>query len=143
MDSHEQLSLFETKKRDTSTDRKCIECGEMKPLDKFERDTRARRGRRGVCHDCRARNKSSIKLIRRTIPYPDKDYTCPICDKTLDLEGHVNGRIWHVDHCHTTGKFRGHLCPTCNSGIGHLRDDPTLVRNALKYLEDFYAKENE
>ena len=73
----------------------------------------------------------------------DKDYTCPICDKTLDPEGFRNGRIWHVDHCHTTGKFRGHLCPTCNTGIGHLRDDPTLVRNALKYLEDFYAKENE
>jgi hypothetical protein len=40
-----------------------------------------------------------------------------------------------VDHCHTTGAIRGLLCRTCNTGIGHLRDSPELLRRALDYLE--------
>lgn len=40
-----------------------------------------------------------------------------------------------IDHCHDTGEVRGPLCGRCNSGIGFLRDDPALVREALAYLE--------
>ena len=41
-----------------------------------------------------------------------------------------------VDHNHKTGKIRGLLCNNCNRGIGHLRDDPTLLREAANYLEE-------
>jgi len=40
----------------------------------------------------------------------------------------------NVDHCHKTGAVRGLLCSSCNSGIGHLQDDPHIVRQALAYL---------
>jgi hypothetical protein len=40
-----------------------------------------------------------------------------------------------LDHCHRTGKFRGWLCPKCNTGIGMLCDSVTGVRKALAYLE--------
>lgn len=37
------------------------------------------------------------------------DKKCAICRKETRL---------HVDHCHTTGKVRGMLCPSCNFIIG-------------------------
>lgn len=42
---------------------------------------------------------------------------------------------WSIDHCHKTGKVRGLLCKTCNTGIGHLKDDPNILRSAINYLE--------
>jgi hypothetical protein len=55
---------------------------------------------------------------------------CAIC--------HGNCTTWKalsVDHDHRTGKVRGLLCQTCNTGIGALDDSPDLLRRALEYLE--------
>jgi hypothetical protein len=41
----------------------------------------------------------------------------------------------HVDHDHKTGNVRGILCSPCNMGLGHLRDDPTLMRRLAYYVE--------
>ena len=54
---------------------------------------------------------------------------CPICGAQL------TGRV-HVDHCHETGRVRGVLCHQCNCGIGFLRDDSTIVAQALAYLKE-------
>ena len=42
-----------------------------------------------------------------------------------------------IDHCHTTGQFRGWLCQRCNTGLGLLQDDPELLRKATNYLEQY------
>lgn len=42
-----------------------------------------------------------------------------------------------IDHCHNTGKIRGLLCANCNAGIGFLKDDPKILREAAKYLTKF------
>ena len=39
-----------------------------------------------------------------------------------------------VDHNHTTGKVRDLLCHHCNAGIGHLRENPDILRAAIEYL---------
>ena len=54
---------------------------------------------------------------------------CAIC-KTEEPGG--NG--WHIDHNHETSYIRGILCHRCNVGIGFLRDDVQIVRNAVHYL---------
>lgn len=42
-----------------------------------------------------------------------------------------------IDHCHKTGEVRGVIHNRCNVAIGMLKDDPTLVKRALEYLEAF------
>lgn len=39
-----------------------------------------------------------------------------------------------LDHCHDTGKIRGLLCGTCNTGLGMFRDSVETVRAATDYL---------
>ena len=40
-----------------------------------------------------------------------------------------------IDHNHITGMVRGVLCHNCNKGIGFLKDNTTILNNAIKYLE--------
>src|SRR5438132_8018897 len=54
---------------------------------------------------------------------------CAICG------GPPGKRSLNVDHDHVTGKIRDLLCPTCNVGLGGLRDDPLLLRKAADYIE--------
>ena len=55
---------------------------------------------------------------------------CAICGKL------PNGRFktLHIDHDHKTGRIRGLLCYSCNSGVGNFRDDVVLLLKAAKYL---------
>lgn len=39
-----------------------------------------------------------------------------------------------VDHDHQTGRIRGLLCASCNTAIGHLREDPALLKRIIVYL---------
>lgn len=50
---------------------------------------------------------------------------CVICGTTENL---------CVDHSHRTGRVRGLLCAPCNKGLGHFRDDPTLLLRAADYV---------
>lgn len=55
-----------------------------------------------------------------------KSQACFICGK--------DGQ--HIDHCHTTGKVRGHLCASCNHGVGLFQDNPVLLVRAAEYVLD-------
>jgi hypothetical protein len=59
-----------------------------------------------------------------------RDFRCDICG-----ESEQQDRSLAVDHCHRTGKVRGLLCQACNTAIGKLRDDPSLIRRAASYVE--------
>ena len=61
----------------------------------------------------------------------DQDYKCAICGIH---EENVTKSL-AIDHDHTTGLVRGYLCNNCNRGIGLLKDDPNVLRNAIEYLE--------
>ena len=64
-----------------------------------------------------------------------QDSVCAICSGV-----NANGRRLSVDHHHTTGVVRALLCFACNVAIGHMRDDPDLLRLAAAYLTDWRAE---
>lgn len=55
---------------------------------------------------------------------------CAICGIHRD---YINEHL-SVDHCHSSGKIRGLLCKSCNSGLGFFQDDLEIMNKALKYL---------
>lgn len=57
---------------------------------------------------------------------------CPICSTVLVFGGKAGA---HVDHDHITRVIRGVLCCNCNTGLGHFKDTPDLLRAAAIYLE--------
>jgi 5-methylcytosine-specific restriction endonuclease McrA len=42
---------------------------------------------------------------------------------------------WVIDHDHQTGKVRGVLCNGCNNGLGRFKDNQTILRLAIEYLD--------
>jgi hypothetical protein len=60
---------------------------------------------------------------------------CAICGGT-SARADGDGSLV-VDHDHATGAVRALLCNLCNAGIGHLRDDPRIMRAAIEYIEKF------
>lgn len=45
------------------------------------------------------------------------------------------GRVLHVDHCHTSGLVRKLLCNSCNTGLGLFKENPEALRAAAAYVE--------
>jgi hypothetical protein len=41
-----------------------------------------------------------------------------------------------IDHCHTTGKVRGLLCSNCNTALGLIKDNATVLNNMIHYLKN-------
>ena len=69
--------------------------------------------------------------------YEDQHGLCGICQKsyhsTLDA---ANGL--YIDHCHRTGSVRELLCHNCNAGIGHFKEDITILDRAIEYIRRHY-----
>jgi hypothetical protein len=73
------------------------------------------------------RKKISIDVEQKIAQHRGK---CDICDGVPD------GR-WkklNIDHCHTTGNFRGMLCSSCNRAIGYFKDNVDLLQKTISYL---------
>ena len=83
--------------------------------------------------DCKS--KFGITLQQREGIFERFGHRCAICG-TQPVRKHL-----HLDHCHETKQIRGPLCQRCNMGIGLFREDVTLMKAAIAYLEVF-AKED-
>jgi len=57
---------------------------------------------------------------------------CAICYSPPD-----GTRLLAQDHCHESGQLHGFLCLHCNTGLGHFKDGPRLLRRAARYLIKF------
>ena len=114
---------------------KCTRCKTENPgtSEYFPLHNKKRNGLDSWCRACRATYRNGICRGKfrdvisdaqlRELKNSTKE--CVICGTEETLV---------VDHDHTTGKVRGMLCNHCNRGLGHFRDDPTLLEFAAQYL---------
>lgn len=123
----------------------CRVCNKNKKLEKFVKLSSSEDGHTNICKKChreaqrryRANNPDNYKSSKLKHKYgitleelnqmkEEQKNTCYICPN--DSEELV------VDHCHSTEKVRGLLCPACNKALGFFRDSPDNLHNAIKYL---------
>lgn len=71
----------------------------------------------------RERSRKAAGLPAPTRPCPDH---CEMCLRP------AGKRALHLDHCHTTGAFRGWLCGCCNTAFGRLGDSFEEVTQRLE-----------
>lgn len=55
---------------------------------------------------------------------------CAVCKGS-----EVKGWGWHTDHSHRTHKFRGILCDACNRALGSVKDDISILKSLIEYLQ--------
>ncbi len=125
------------------TSKTCSLCGLMKLLEKFAINPAGVGGRHAACKSC---HKKRMRKTKYGLSSEDFDNilniqggVCAICGKKAKESKHTG---WYVDHDHsccsgeyTCGKcVRGILCPTCNHGLGHFRDNEELLSKAILYL---------
>jgi hypothetical protein len=120
--------------------KRCGKCRVLKPLDQFYYRSRAKSKLDYQCKACKNTYSRKTVLARTgmtPITYEEKvaaqGGVCAICKGACSTYKHLS-----VDHCHTTGKFRGLLCGNCNRGLGLFQDNATVLKNAIDYL----TKEN-
>ena len=85
------------------------------------------------CHMAGSRAQYALKKKHGHKAYG----TCACCG--VDAKDDKGGKL-HLDHCHVTGEYRGHLCGSCNRGLGMLGDNLTGVQLALDYLKRVESK---
>lgn len=89
--------------------------------------------------DAWLRRTYNTTLVEFRAKEQDQGGVCAICGREpVQYKGDqwTKPRLYQ-DHDHTTGQVRGLLCHHCNTAIGHLRDDPQLLLNAIEYLSKY------
>lgn len=61
----------------------------------------------------------------------DQNDSCAICKK----HQREFKRALEIDHNHTTEKVRGLLCHCCNTAIGLLKEDDSILQSAIDYVK--------
>jgi hypothetical protein len=135
--------------------KKCAKCKVTKPFSEFYKHKSTKDKLHCWCKDCtklyatnRKKEKAErVKSVERNRRLKEqygitlKDYNemlaqqndcCGICGKHKS----ESKCCLAVDHDHATGHVRGLLCSNCNLGIGYLKDDLDILRNAVNYLTE-------
>lgn len=143
----------------------CAQCEQAKPVDQFARaGNRYGSERRSYCKECgnaatrkyaqanKARRNERLREWRRKNPEAAraKDIRARLKRKygltPDDVEAMneaqggrclicgVETRLF-VDHCHTTGRVRGLLCPSCNTFLGRVEANREILVRMAEYAD--------
>ena len=137
-------------------EKQCISCGTVKPISEYtkngfnEKNEQVYKAKCKPCYNTYKNNwrtsrpdnyeKTKDIELKRLYGIGYQEYlnmlaaqqnACAICG-TTNTGAY---KAFHVDHCHKTGKVRGLLCSNCNTGIGNLKDDISMLERAIEYLK--------
>lgn len=132
--------------------RKCKDCGleafTEEDLSLFRTDNTMKYNRANLCKVCNYKRPYNRNEENRLNHYYKKTYgmslqnvkdtinqqnnKCKICGKE---EGASRMEKFVVDHCHTKGNVRGIICGKCNTALGLVNDDTTILQNMISYLK--------
>jgi hypothetical protein len=113
----------------------CTGCGEYFPVESYLMWTE---NRDDMCKRCRSLwRRYQITSNQYQAIFDQQDRACVICKK--------NQENLDVDHDHSCCKsyrtcgrcIRGLLCPTCNTGLGHVRDSTEILESIIRYIDEF------
>lgn len=78
-------------------------------------------------------NPEKSRARRKAHPNPTRPepLNCEICERRPSTNKLA------IDHCHTTGAFRGWLCFRCNTALGKLGDNIEGLEKAVAYMRRF------
>ena len=118
----------------------CNVCHKLKETKAFAKNQNAKNNRsvrRPSCKDCRVKMEGvGVSKADRTKWVKEKPvnepFECPVCKKRT-IAG-VTSKVV-LEHDHRTGKARGWICDSCNTGIGRFKDDIELLKSAMKFLK--------
>ncbi len=91
-------------------------------------------------HKLQHRNSTLMKNFGITLDeyneiVAEQQGVCWICRKPNNAKNTDGSpKVLYVDHCHKTGKVRGLLCMSCNTAIGHFKDNTEILARAAEYL---------
>jgi hypothetical protein len=130
----------------------CKGCNITKPVSDYWLDSRKRKDGvvtyRHLCKDCYRIKGTNDERQRKLKKYGitaeqyeeeriKQNYSCLLCGAHENTQRHNK---LHIDHCHTTGKYRGLLCSNCNLGLGKFSDNVEVLERAAKYVYENSAR---
>lgn len=119
--------------RRTKSGRACIACANAR-TEEFNKRNPSRRAL--VRRKYNLKRLYGLTLEQYEELFETQRGLCAICRKpeTITDRRSSSKPNLGVDHCHTTGRVRGLLCRTCNTGIGLLTESPEILHAAVQYL---------
>lgn len=134
----------------------CADCGEDKPLSRYNKKSGRDGQLHSYCKDCmnrrrredhateKGRKLKRIRRLKHRYGITPEEYAslllkqngvCAICRKPeTKIRGGTVVQL-SVDHDHVTGAIRGLLCMACNLMIGNALDNPATLIAGAAYLE--------
>jgi len=144
----------------------CTKCKDFKLVSGFAKDTTKRNGLKSWCKDCvnskrkehyyanqehniarskeyKQNNVDKVKASNRNTKLKraygitqeqflemsiKQEHKCACCGRETKLV---------VDHCHTTGAVRELLCNNCNTALGLLNEDNTIIQSLSNYIRKY------
>ena len=111
----------------------CKGCGdELEDGNRYAYAVNSKVYRSNCCRGCKRGQVLATYYLKKQHLQPPSGSPCECCGRIAPLQ---------LDHDHSTGAYRGHLCRLCNISIGGLQDSIEGVTRALAYLTA--AKERE
>lgn len=111
----------------------CTKCKNWKSIESFPASSKSKSGRHSYCYSCMAEYRRTW-LRKSFYGITNEEYNeafkahggkCAMCGRYEELV---------IDHCHSTGKFRGLICRLCNGLLGRFKDSTDQLQNAIDYL---------